>query len=177
MDLEQLKRFSSGELTAKQFLAIHRDAGELLDLLREHLKQSEFVSSVQDWPEPRHRGRIKQYFVLKTMMLITPLVLLSGVAFMVKDPVAVFISVMLWFAAFGAAAMWMLWSRQRRKQSRVGKSVLVATNRRLMRVWLDGSEEVQYWWLGEKPEDQLMDPVSDTIRLLLDLDLGKVSMN
>ncbi len=177
MDLDSLKRYSSGELTAKQFLAIHRDAGELLDLLQEYLKPGEYVTSVQDWPEPKHRSQVRQYFFLKTLMLVTPFVLMVGSAFILSSPRAVFFSAMIWFGLFGLAAVGMLWRRHRRKKSRIGKSVLVVSNRRMLRVWLDGSEDVQYWWLGEAPQAPLMEPVSDTIRLLLELELGKTSLN
>ncbi|MBI5058636.1 hypothetical protein HZB60_02505 [candidate division KSB1 bacterium] len=177
MDLDTLKRYSSGELTPKQFMAVHRQAGELLDLLQEHLRPNEFVSTVQDWPDPRNRHQARHFLVLKTMMLVTPLLIVGTTAFIFQDPVAVALALLSWLGLFGLVAVAMLWRRWRLQRLNPGQSVLVVTNRRMMRVWLDGSEEVQGWWLGDRSDDMPMEPVSGTIRFLLEMDLGEVSMN
>lgn len=177
MDLDTLKRYSKGELTAKQFLAVHRDAGELLDLLQEHLRPSEYLSSVQDWPEPKMRQQHRHFLVLKTMMLITPLILVGGTAFIFENPITVFLIALAWLTAFALIGFIMLYRNVRARKSIQGKSVLVTTNRRLLRVWLDGSEEVQGWWLGESVDNHPMEPVSATIRFLIELELGKPSLN
>jgi hypothetical protein len=179
MDLDTLKRFTRGELTTKQFLSVHRDAGELLDLLYDNLGEHEFVTSVQDWPEPKRRSPARHFVVLKTMMLMTPLIFLfGGVAFLASGPVAALVTVLTLFGIFSAAAVFMLVSRLHSESGQEGKTVLVVTNRRLMRVWLDGSGEVQAWWLGEdSTENKPIEAVSPTIKFLLELDLGKVNLN
>ena len=177
MDLDTLKRYSRGELTPKQFMAVHRQAGELLDLLQEHLRPNEFVSTVQDWPDPRSRHQARQFLVLKTMMLVTPLVIVGTTAFIFQDPLAVVIALLSWLGLFGLIAVAMLFRRWRMQLLAPDHSVLVVTNRRMMRVWLDGSEEVQAWWLGDRSDELPMEPVSPTIRFLLELELGEVNLN
>jgi len=159
-------------------MAVHQDAGELLDLLFQNLNQAEHVVSIEDWPLPRRQKRLGQFFVLKTMMLFTPFVLLVGAA-MVKTEHVVGLSLMFgWLALCFIGGGYLLWDRYRVKKSRDGKSVLVITNRRMMRIWLDGSETVQAWWLTDDPNKKKpLEPVSDTIKLLLELDLGKPSHN
>ena len=119
-----------------------------------------------------------QFFVLKTMMLFTPFVLIVGAAI---EPTARVLGLSLmfgWLALCLLGGSYLLWDRQRAKRSRDGKSVLVITNRRMMRIWLDGSETVQAWWLTDDPnKKKRLEPVSDTIKLLLELDLGKPSHN
>ena len=119
MDLETLKKYSSGELTPKQFLAVHREAGELLDLLNEHLHKGEFVVSLADWPAVRKRAP-RQFVVLKTMMLVTPLVLIGGLAFVFQSPLAVLLSGIVWVAMFTVIAGVQLLHRERAKRSREG---------------------------------------------------------
>jgi hypothetical protein len=176
MDLDQLRKYSRGELPPKQFLSLYKDAGELLDLLYEHLYPRELVVSVHDWPAPRHKPRLSQYFALKTMLLITPLVLIGGSVFIFNHPLPVLISVALWFLAFAVVALTQIFGKFRVERSREGRSVLVITNIRMIRIWLDGSEEVQSWPLKDDNSDE-MDPVSPTIRLLLEIDHGKISLN
>ena len=177
MDLELLKRYASGELTAKQFLAFHKEAGELLDLLYEYLRPLEVVVSVQDWPEPRKRTPLRQFLLLKTMMLVTPVVMVGALTSVYRNPILGFTVVLGWLLVFSLLAFWQLYRRWQIKRSKSGMSVLIVTNQRLMRVWLDGSEEVQAWPLADEPELPPMEPVSSTIKLLLELDLGKISMN
>src|SRR5512143_1638853 len=105
MDLDQLKRFSRGELPPKQFLSVYKDAGELLDLLYEHLQPREVVVSVHDWPSPRRKPASRQYFGLKTMLLVTPVVLVGGSVFIFSHPLPVLISVAVWFLAFAIVAL------------------------------------------------------------------------
>ena len=179
MDLETLKRFSAGELSPKQYLAVHQEAGELLDILQEHLGEHEWVTTVQDWPEPKRKQPGRNYMVLKTMILFTPLIFLAGGgAWYVGGPLGGVLTVLFLFGVFSAIAVAMLVERLRVDRKREGKSVLVVTNRRLMRVWLDGTEEVQAWWLGEDNTENIpIEAVSSTIKFLLELDLGKVNMN
>jgi hypothetical protein len=177
MDLDTLKRYSRGELTTRQFMAVHRQAGELLDLLQEHLRPSEFVNTVQDWPDPRMRHHARQFLVLKTMMLVTPLVVVGTTVVILRDPIAAAVAMLSWLALFGLVAVAMLWRRWRMQRLIPGSSVLVVTNLRMMRFWLDGSEEVQGWWLGDRSDELPMEPVSPTIRFLLELDLGEVNLN
>lgn len=178
MDLDVLRKYSRGELPPKQFLSVYKDAGELLDLLYEHLQSRELVVSVHDWPTPRRKPSTRQYFALKTMLLVTPLVLIGGSVFIFSHPLPVIISVAVWFMAFAIVALAQIFGKFHVERSREGKSVLVITNARLMRVWLDGTEEVQSWSLkDDKSEDETMEPVSPTIRLLLEIDQGKISLN
>ena len=176
MDLETLKKYSSGELNPKQFLAIHRDAGELLDLLNENLYQGEFLVTLADWPAVRRRAP-RQYIILKTMMLITPLVLIGGLAFVFQSTLAVLLSGLMWLAMFIVIGGVQLLHHERLKRSREGRSVIAVTNRRLMRVWLDGSGEVQSFPLGEDKSSEVVEPVPDTVKVLLQVDLGKISLN
>ena len=156
---------------------MYKDAGELLDLLYEHLQPRELVVSVHDWPTPRKKMR-GQYVGLKTMLLVTPLVLIGGSVFIFDHPLPVLISVAVWFAVFAVVALSQIFGKFRVERSREGKSVLVITNARMIRVWLDGSEEVQFWNLKEEtPEHEPMEPVSPTIKLLLEIDQGKISLN
>jgi hypothetical protein len=177
MDLDVLRKFSRGELAPKQFLSVYQDAGELLDILYEHLQPRELVVSVHDWPTPRRKPQTRQYFGLKTMLLITPLVLIGGSVFIFKYPLPVMISVAVWFAAFALVAFMQVHGKFRVERSREGKSVLVITNVRMIRVWLDGSEEVQSWPLKDDEPEEPMEPVSPTIKLLLEIDQGKISLN
>lgn len=171
-------KYSRGELPPKQFLAVHRDASELLELLHENLMSGEYLVSVTDWPAVRKRSSSRHYVVLKTMMLITPLVLVGGLALAMKSPFAALLSGLLWLAAFGVAAVVLLFQRARASKSREGRSVLVVTDRRLMRVWLDGSVEVQSFALGEeKKTARESETVPETVRVLLRADLGKTSLN
>jgi hypothetical protein len=176
MDLDQLRKYSRGELETKQFLSVYKDAGELLDLLYEHLQPRELVVSVHDWPTPRKKAR-GQYFGLKTMLLVTPFILIGISVFIFSHPLPVLISVVAWFAIFALVALKQIHGKFRVERSREGKSVLVITNARMIRVWLDGSEEVQFWNLKEDTPDLTMEPVSPTIKLLLEIDQGKISLN
>ena len=164
LDLDTLQRYSRGELSHKTFMAVHQDAGELLDLLFQNLNKAEHVVSIEDWPLPRRQRRMGQFFVLKTMMLFTPFVLIVGAAI---EPTARVLGLSLmfgWLALCLLGGSYLLWDRQRAKRSRDGKSVLVITNRRMMRIWLDGSETVQAWWLTDDPnKKKRLEPVSDTI--------------
>lgn len=178
MDLDQLRKYSRGELAPKQFLAVYKDAGELLDLLYETLHPREVVVSVHDWPSPRKRTPSRQYFGLKTMLLVTPLVLIGGSVFIFSHPLPVLISVAVWFTVFAAVALTQILGKFRVERSREGKSVLVITNIRMIRIWLDGSEEVQSWNLKDEPQEgDPLEPVSPTIKLLLEIDQGKISLN
>ena len=178
MDLDILRKYSRGELPPKQFLSVYKEAGELLDLLYENLHPREVVVSVHDWPAPRKRTPGRQYFGLKTMLLVTPLVLIGGSVFIFSHPLPVLISVAVWFAVFAVVALTQIFGKFRVERSREGQSVLVITNVRMIRVWLDGSEEIQFWNLkDEKSEDGTMEPVSPTIKLLLEIDHGKISLN
>jgi hypothetical protein len=179
MNLDILKRYTSGELSTKQFLSVHRDAGELLDILYENLGEHEWVTSVQDWPDPKRKNPAAHFLVLKTMMLVTPLIfLLGGIAFLASGPMPALVTVLTLFGIFAGLAITMLISRMRTEHGQEGKTVLVVTNRRLMRVWLDGSGEMQAWWLGEDSSENVsIEAVSPTIKFLLELDLGKVNLN
>jgi hypothetical protein len=176
VDLETLKKYSSGELNPRQFLAIHREAAELLEILHHYLHTGEYVKTVADWPEVRKRSQAKEYVVLKTMMLLTPLVFVGGTIFIFRAPHVVFLSALAWLALFGIIAMFQLLRRRQIEKSKQGRSVLVATNDRLARVWLDGSGDIQFWPLTEHKAEPI-EPVPETIRLLLFVDLGKTSLN
>lgn len=83
-----------------------------------------------------------------------------------------------WLSLCLIGGAYLLWDRYRVLKSKDGKSVLVITNRRMMRIWLDGSETVQAWWLTDDPnKKKALEPVSGTIKLLLELDLGKPNLN
>jgi len=178
LDLDTLQRYSRGELSHKTFMAVHQEAGELLDLLFQNLNKAEDVVSIQDWPLPRRQKRLGHFFVLKSMMLFTPFCLIVGAA-MARNSVSLGLGVMLgWLVLCLLGGGYLLWDRHRVLNSKDGKSVLVITNRRMMRVWLDGSETVQAWWLTDDPNKKKpLEPVSPTIKLLLDLDLGDPSLN
>ncbi|MBL0061745.1 MAG: hypothetical protein IPP40_09780 [bacterium] len=178
IDLDTLQRYSRGELSPKTFMAVHQEAGELLDLLFQNLSQAEHVVSIQDWPLPRRQKRLGQFFVLKTMMLFTPFCLIVGAALAQKTPVLGISITMGWLTLCLLGGGYLLWDRYRVMKSKDGKSVLVITNRRMMRIWLDGSETVQAWWLTDDPnKKKRLEPVSSTINLLLELDLGKPNLN
>jgi hypothetical protein len=178
VDLETLMKYSRGELPPKQFLAVHLDASELLDLLNENLMSGEYLVSVADWPAVRKRTSLRQYTALKTLMLMTPLVVIGGVALAINSPLAALLSGLLWLGAFAVLAVGLLLRRLRAAKSRQGRSVVVVTDRRLMRVWLDGSGELQSFALGEEKKTSLEnDPVPETVRVLLRADLGRTSMN
>jgi hypothetical protein len=178
IDLDTLKRYSRGELSHKTFLAVHQDAGELLDLLFQNLNQAEHVVSIQDWPLPRRVKRLGQFFVLKTIMLFTPFCLIVGAAIAQQSPMLGMSLMFGWLALCIFGGGYLLWDRYRVNKSKDGKSVLVITNRRMMRIWLDGSETVQAWWLTDDPNKKKpLEPVSSTVNLLLELDLGKPSQN
>ena len=177
VDLDTLMKYSRGELSPKQFLAVHRDASELLDLLHENLLSGEYLVSVADWPAVRKRLSAR-FTVLKTMMLATPLVLVGGWILAMKSPFAALLSGLLWLAAFALAAIVLLVQRAQSSKSREGRSVLVVTDRRLMRIWLDGSDEIQSFALGEEKKTALeADAVPETVRVLLRADLGNASLN
>lgn len=178
IDLDTLKRYSRGELGHKTFMAVHQEAGELLDLLFRNLTKAEHVVSIQDWPLPRRQKRLGQFFVLKTMMLFTPFVLIVGIASMRTTPHMALALMIGWLAMCLLGGGYLLIDRYRVLKSKDGKSVLVITNRRMMRIWLDGSETVQAWWLTDDPNKKKpLEPVSSTIKLLLELDLGDPSLN
>lgn len=178
IDLELLKKYASGELKPKEFLAVHQDAGELLELLQEHLHPGEFVSSLAEWPLLPTRRQTRQYVMLKNMMLATPFVLVGGAAFMFASPYAMLVTGLALFVMFAVVAMSLAFKRARERKSRAGRSVLAVTNRRIMRIWLDGSGEVQYWMLGpQETAREPHEPVPETVRLLLRLDLGETSLN
>ncbi|MBU0691234.1 hypothetical protein KKC97_10470 [bacterium] len=178
MDLDTLKKFSAGELGHKKFIEVHEEARELLDLLYQNLAQAEYVVSVQDWHEPKRTKKLSQFIVLKTMMLFTPFVIVVGTAITSKDLHAGLIILGLWLALCGLSSVYLLIKRSHILKSKEGKSVLVITNRRMMRVWLDGSEAVQAWRLGiGHRKKKAIDPVPETIKLLLELDLGQPSDN
>jgi hypothetical protein len=178
MDLETLMKYSRGDLPPKQFLAVHLDASELLELLNENLLSGEYLVSVADWPAVRKRTSLRQYTVLKTMMLITPLVVVGGLALAMNSPLAALLSGLLWLGAFAVIAVGLLLRRLKAAKSREGRSVVVVTDRRLIRVWLDGSGEMQSFALGEEKKTRFeSEPVPETVRVLLRADLGKTSMN
>jgi hypothetical protein len=178
LDLDTLKKYSAGELEHKKFIQVHEEARELLDLLYQNLAQSEYVVSVQDWHEPKRTRKFSQFFVLKTMMLFTPFVIVVGTAITGKNLHAGLLILGLWLLLCGISAAYLLIKRSRLLKSKEGKSVLVITNRRMMRVWLDGSEAVQAWRLGSAHrKKKAVEPVPETIKLLLELDLGKPSHN
>jgi hypothetical protein len=178
VDLETLKRYTRGELTPKQFLSVHRDASELLELLHQHLHSGEYVTMVTDWPAVRPRRMERQYLVLKTMMLFTPLVLVGCTAFIFQSPLIGLTAALVWLALFSVIAAGQLVYRARLQRSREGRSVVVVTDHRLMRVWLDGSGDVQSWVLTETTgADEPIEAVPDTVRLLLQVDLGRTSLN
>ena len=178
IDLDTLQRYSRGELSHKTFMAVHQEAGELLDLLFQNLSQAEHVVSIQDWPLPRRQKRLGQFFVLKTMLLFTPFCLIVGAALAQKTPTLGFTMMFGWLGLCLIGGGYLLWDRYRVMKSKDGKSVLVITNRRMMRIWLDGSETVQAWSLTDDPnKKKRLEPVSSTIKLLLELDLGKPNLN
>lgn len=178
MDLDTLKKFSRGELSTRQFLAVHTEATELLDLLHRYLRPGEYVVTLADWPAVKARPLSRQFLTLKTMMLLTPLVLIGGLIFAFEYPLATLLSGLVWLGLFGVFAAFLLARRARRHKSRDGRSVVVVTEKRLMRIWLDGTEEVQSWMLSDDPSDtEAIEPVPETVQLLLHLDLGKTSLN
>lgn len=178
IDLDTLQRYSRGELSHKTFMAVHQEAGELLDLLFQNLNKAEHVVSIQDWPLPRRQKRLGQFFVLKTMMLFTPFCLIVGAAIAQNSPALGMTMMLGWLSLCLIGGAYLLWDRYRVLKSKDGKSVLVITNRRMMRIWLDGSETVQAWWLTDDPnKKKALEPVSGTIKLLLELDLGKPNLN
>lgn len=177
VDLETLRKYSRGDLTPKQYLAVHRDAGELLEILQKRLCPGEYVAELSDWPSVRSRRHTRQYVVLKTMMLITPFVLVTGTAFALVSRTAVPL-ILTWLAFFALIAVFQLLRRTMGQKSASDRSVVAVTDRRLMRIWLDGSGEVQSWPLSPNKETaEVIEPVPETVRLLLDLDLGKTSLN
>jgi hypothetical protein len=179
MDLETLKKYSSGDLPHRQYLAVHREAAELLEILHEHLHPGEFVVTLTDWPAARPRPTGRQYMALKTMMLLTPFVLVCGFLLAASYPEWALLSGITWFAMFtGVAMVQLIMRRSSASKSREGRSVVAVSRQRIMRIWLDGSGEFQSWPLGkDKSELPPMEPVSDTIKLLLHLDLGNISLN
>ena len=178
MDLDTLKKYSAGELSHKKFIAVHEEAGELLDLLYQNLGQSEYVASVQDWNEPKREKKLGQFVTLKTMMLFTPFIVVVGTAITARELMLGLGILGFWFTLCCLSAAYLLYQRTRVLKSKEGKSVLVVTNRRMMRVWLDGSETVQAWRLGSgHHKKKPIEPVPATIKLLLELDLGKPSEN
>ncbi|MCC6476955.1 hypothetical protein IT157_07850 [bacterium] len=178
LDLDTLKRYSLGELPHKKFLEVHQDAGELLDLLYANLNRAEHVVSIEDWPLPRRQKRMGQFVALKTMMLFTPFCLIVGAAMLGGYPVLGAAIMFGWLALCFFGAAFLLWQRSRVAKSKDGRSVLVITNKRMMRVWLDGSETVQAWWLTDDPgKKKLNEKVSSTTALMLELELGKPSLN
>ncbi len=177
MDLEILRKYTRGELTPKQYLAVHRDAGELMDILQKRLCPGEYVVELSDWPSVRSRKQARQYVMLKTMMLVTPFVLITGTAFALVSKTAVPL-ILAWLAFFAVIAVFQLVRRGQAQRLATDRSVVAVTDRRLMRIWLDGSGEVQSWPLSpDKESSELIEPVPETVRLLLDLDLGKTSLN
>jgi hypothetical protein len=112
------------------------------------------------------------------MMLFTPFVIIVGTAITSKDLMFGLGILGFWLTLCGLSAAYLLYQRTRVLKSKEGKSVLVITNRRMMRVWLDGSETVQAWRLGSgHHKKKHIEPVPETIKLLLELDLGKPSHN
>jgi len=177
VDLITLQKYSRGELTPREFLAVHQIAGELLDILHERLHPGEHVVELSDWPATRSRKQARQFVALKTMMLLTPFVLITGTAFALHSREAELLP-FLWLAAFAVIAVIQLMRRSKAQKSPAGRSVVAVTDKRLMRIWLDGSGEVQFWPLSrDKDDSELIEPVPETVRLLLDLDLGKTSLN
>lgn len=134
------------------------------------------MNTVADWPEVRKRRQSREYLVLKTMMLLTPVVLVGGTVFMFRAPHIVLLSGLLWLGAFALIAVFQLLRNRMASKSREGRSVVVVTNDRLMRVWLDGSGDIQFWPLGQQKAEPI-EPVPETVRLLLNVDLGKTSLN
>ncbi|MFZ5434118.1 MAG: hypothetical protein ACOZB3_10135 [Calditrichota bacterium] len=178
VDLDTLKQFARGELSTKQFLAVYRDAGDLLELLQKHLHPGEYVTSIAEWPVTPTRKQIRQYANLKNLMLATPFILVGGASFMFASPFAILYTGVVLAVLFLAVAAYLLVRRSRARRSRQGRSVLTVTSRRIMRIWLDGSGDVQSWLLHtEGKSHEPMEPVPETIQLLLQLDLGKVSLN
>jgi len=178
VDLETLKKYSQGELTPREFLAVHRQAGELLDLLYAHLATGEHVVTVADWPSAPRVSPARRFLALKTMLLLTPLVLIGGSILMFSSPRVALLSVMSWLLFFAIIAALQLIVRARAHRLLRGESVLVVTNHRLMRVWLDGSSEIQsFAATDEKSAPQPVEAVPETVRLLLQVDLGKTSLN
>jgi hypothetical protein len=178
VDLDTLKKYSAGELSHRKFIAVHEEAGELLDLLYQNLGQSEYVVSVQDWHEPKRIKKLGQFMTLKTMLLFTPFVLVVGTGLTAKDLYVGLAVLGVWLVVCSLSALILLYQRLRVLRSKEGKSVLIITNRRMMRVWLDGSEEVQAWKLGSgNRKKKPIEPVPETIKLLLELDLGQPSSN
>jgi hypothetical protein len=176
VDLDTLQKYSRGELTPKQYLAVHADASELLEILHSRLYSGEYVVELSDWPSVRKRRDEKQYMMLKTMMLITPFVIVTGTAFAPYSRLALFF-LLFWLLAFGAIAVFQILRRTKLQKTPEGHSVVVVTDKRLMRIWLDGSGEFQSWPLSPDKHSQLIEPVPETVRLMLDLDLGKTSLN
>jgi hypothetical protein len=177
VDLDTLKKYSAGSLPPKQYLAVHHDAEELLEVFAACLHPGEFVSSLADWPAVRKKPR-RQFIVLKTMMLLTPLVLVASTAFIFSSPLTTLFLALAWLAVFAAIAGYQLVSRHRHQKSNEGRSIVAVTNRRIMRIWLDGTGEIQFWPLGdEESHAEPVEPVPETVRLLLQLDLGKTSLN
>ena len=171
-------KYSRGELPPREFLAVHRDASELLDILNENLLTGEYLVTVADWPAVRKRTPSRQFVVLKTLMLITPLVLVISLMLAYKSPAAALIVGLSWLLLFSLIALGQLWRRMRDQKSREGRSVVIVTDRRLMRVWLDGSGEIQSFPLaGEKSRRANVEPVPETVRVLLRADLGKTFLN
>jgi hypothetical protein len=176
VDLETLQKYSRGELNPKQYLAIHQDAAELLEILHARLHTGEYVVELSEWPSVRTRRQARQYMVLKTMMLITPFVVVTGTAFAPYSKLALAF-LLLWLMAFAVIAVFQMLRRASVQKAMGGRSVVIVTDRRLMRIWLDGSREVQSWPLSPGKNAELIEPVPETVRLLLDLDLGKTSLN
>jgi hypothetical protein len=178
VDLDTLKKYSAGELGHKKYIEVHEEARELLDLLYQNLAQSEYVVSVQDWHEPKRARKLGQFVILKTMMIFTPFVIVVGTAISSKDLYIGLGILGFWLTLCGLSAIYLLIKRAHILKSKEGKSVLVVTNRRMMRVWLDGSESVQAWRLGSgSRKKKAVDPVPETIKLLIELELGKPSDN
>ena len=46
-----------------------------------------------------------------------------------------------------------------------------------MRIWLDGTGEVQSFALADEKSAEVVDPVPETVKVLLQVDLGKTSLN
>jgi hypothetical protein len=176
VDLDTLQKYSRGELNPKQYLAIHQDASELLEILHSRLHTGEYVVELSEWPTVRTRRQARQYMMLKTMMLITPFVVVTGTAFAPHSKAALGF-LLVWLAAFAVIALFQILRRNRTAKAQGGRSVVLVTDRRLLRVWLDGTREVQSWPLNPDKNAHLIEPVPETVRLLLDLDLGKTSMN
>ncbi|MBU0507214.1 hypothetical protein KKH27_00060 [bacterium] len=178
MDLDTLKKYTRGELSPKQFLAVHQEADELMELLQAHLHPGEHLTSLAEWPILPTRRQTRHYAMLKNMMLATPFVLVGGAAFMFASPYAMLITGLILFAVFAMAAVALAVRQARARKSRAGRSVLAVTNRRILRIWLDGTGEVQSWMVTDAERSrQPVEPVPETVRLLLQLDLGETSLN